>query len=229
MSQNNDNKEGLIPVSIINDWDFCHYIISLLYVRGFKDEENSNTKNGKLIHKNLQIESIEEGLENSFKIDLKDKNKDKESNKEDNQIKPKIRNSNREVLVEDDLMTGTIDEVIEIEDKIVIIDDKPNNNLNTPYNGDILQAQCYGMMYEQSKLYSEKGNKPIYCAIRDRDNKDIIWAKELTIEDKDFVNSCIDDICRIIAEEDKPLPDKNMNKHINCRLKNVCDWNQYSR
>jgi len=194
-----------IPIHLLHSQAYCEYQIFLEHVKGIKVEPTNEMKIGKEIHSLLEEEHKKVAkLKMSVNTALK---KSKEE---------KITLIGREIPVEGNLLFGLIDEVHFMSDKIIIIDDKPNDY---PYLSNKQQIWGYCLTFEEN--FEPK--MPIIAALRQRDTQKVFWQEMLCDEHKNIVVESAQRIIDILNGIREPEPTLKMNKCKSCRLINECD------
>jgi CRISPR-associated exonuclease Cas4 len=128
-----DENVRLIPVTWIKQYHFCPRIVYYLGVSGFTERVT---------------ESMAEGGEFHFNEDRKFQRRKTLAGER----REKIRASwNRLHVVSEKLgLYGTIDEVAEVDDGLVVVENKLMKAPRKPYPGHVYQAVAYAMLAEEN-------------------------------------------------------------------------------
>ena len=194
-----------IPIHWLHSQGYCEYQIYLEHVKGIKVAPTPEMNKGKEIHSLL-----EENHKKKAKLKLSTKDALEKSQKE------KIILIGREVPVSGNYLYGLIDEVHFTPNRIVIIDDKPNNY---PYMTNKKQVWGYCLAFEEQF----RAKLPLVACIRHRDTKRIIWKEIFSDVHKNIVLESVERILGIINQDKKAEPTNKVNRCKSCRLKEVCD------
>ena len=196
---------GKIPIHWLHSQAYCEYQIYLEHVKGIKVAPTPEMNNGKEIHSLL-----EENHKKKAKLKLSTKDALEKSQKE------KIILIGREIPVSGNYLYGLIDEVHFTPNRIVIIDDKPNNY---PYMTNKKQVWGYCLAFEEQF----KAKLPLVACIRHRDTKRIIWKEIFSDAHRNIVLESVERILGIINLNKKAKPTNKPSKCKSCRLREVCD------
>jgi predicted RecB family nuclease len=121
----------------------------------------------------------------------------------------------RDIYVQGNILYGRIDEVVFEPNRIVIVDDKPGAQ---PYFTNKVQVwgycQAFREMYEPSL--------PLFGALRQEDNRNIVWLEEFLEDHTKLVSITVDRIRAILGGTQSPEPTGNSRKCQPCRFRESC-------
>jgi len=199
------NGKNNFPISLLNKQGYCEYSIYLEHFKKIEVGPTSAMLKGTYEHQKLEDKFKRTATLATFKEALL-------SSKE----KP-ILSRELEVISLDHGIRGFIDEVWMIEDKFVIIDDKPGN---IPYNSTINQVRAYCLAF---KDMIGTDNREIIGALRERGTDNIFFSETFDEKTEENIKFLINRM-EGLFEESKPfLPTKNRNKCLKCRFQSYCE------
>jgi CRISPR-associated exonuclease Cas4 len=194
-----------IPVSWLGDYAFCEYQIYLEHVRGVDAGEKPERRQDKAarVGRDEAYQSIAElGLSVSQALEKAQGEG--------------IALSARGVSVEGVDLVGCIDEIIFMADRILIVDDKPDD---IAWPSSRMQAWGYCLAFEQH--YAPR--LPLMAGIRSSDTAFEIWAQPFDQEHREEVRKAVFRIRQILDREILAVGTRNRRKCRVCRFGASCD------
>jgi len=207
-----------IPISWLNDQDFCEYQIKLK--RAGEDPESADTRAGRRVHSTL--EKLEWDEPQMTVADA---------------VATAIGEGDTITLVEAQVIgvrtIGRIDRVLISPSTVEVIDYKPRSRDGVPYRGQIRQAQGYAIAFRERFPYYlqpvvativDRGD-PFHGSYRNPDKLNRLWSRELDAADVADVNDALDRIAGIMDGSREAQPTTRAWKCGACRFEidGACD------
>lgn len=201
------NDIPLFPISWLHSQSYCEYQLFLEKFKKIQVEKTQEMIQGCLVHKQLEKEHLEKATE---EMTVEEAIKRSEITGETFIIRELDTFSFKHGIY------GKIDEVQIEPERIIIIDDKPNNY---PYLSLKRQVWGYCLCFQDEMNIK----KEIISVLRNRDSKNIFWQEPFNEESRNHIVDVVlktHDLIKGIREAEAT---GNSAKCMKCRFNKVCD------
>lgn len=199
-----ERTEAHVPIHLLHTQAYCERQIYLEYVEGIQAPPSADMRKGSERHNALEEAHIEKA-----EIELSIGDAFVKSEKEG------VTLISREVFVLGSVTYGRIDEIIIEPERMIIIDDKPND---VPYYTN--KVQVWGYCYTFNEMYQP--SIPIYGALRHEDTGKITWIDQFQEKEALRVIDGVRRIQAIFSGESQGEPTSYINKCNSCRFRKPC-------